>query len=79
MTDKRKSAVVLRAGAKDYTVIMTMTSNMTVTVKSREPTVAEYITEMHKQWRIEQGTGGHEKKDQEDFQQGQRRSRERTR
>ena len=48
MIDKRKLALVLRAGAKDYAVIMAMTSTMTVASKSRKPTAAEYITEMHK-------------------------------
>ena len=48
MIDESKSAVVLRAGMKDYAVIMVMTSSMTVTGKSRNPTAAECITEMHK-------------------------------
>ena len=41
MTDERKLAVVLRAGMKDYAVIMAMTSTMTVSAKSRKPTAAE--------------------------------------
>ena len=43
MTDERKLAVALRADAKDYAVIMAMTSTMIISAKQRKPTAAEYI------------------------------------
>ena len=64
MTEVRKAAVVLEAGTEDYSVIMTMTSSMTTSVHSREATEAEFIAEMHKQYRIGQNTIGSKKKHQ---------------
>ena len=43
-------------------LIMAMTSAMTVVAKQRKPTLAEYIADMHKQYRIGQVTSGHKKK-----------------
>ena len=62
MTEIRKVAVILRAGAKDYAVIMSMTSTMTQAAHTRTATAAENITEMHKQYCIGRNTIGSEER-----------------
>ena len=61
MTGIKKAAAILQADAKDYSAIMAMTSSMEISAHSRKATAAEYITEMHRQYR---NTNGSRKKHQ---------------
>ena len=51
-TKRKKAAVVLRAGSKDYSVIMAMISSMGQATSQRSATAAEYVAGMHMQFRI---------------------------
>ena len=62
LTDVRKTAVMLRAGVADYASIMVSLGTVMQVTKTRAPTAAEYITEMHKQFRIEKEKADSEKK-----------------
>ena len=62
MTEVRKTAFVLRAGASDYSSVMVSLGTVMQLTKQRDPTSAEYITEMHKQFRIEKVKAEGEKK-----------------
>ena len=64
MTEVRKAAVILEAGTKDYSVIMTMTPSMITSAHPGKATEAEFIAEIHKQYRVGQNTNGSKKKHQ---------------
>ena len=64
MTDSKKAAVILRAGAKDYSVIMTMTSSIALATMKQKATAKESIDEIHNQFHIGQNKTATEKKHQ---------------
>ena len=62
LTETRKTAVVLRAGASENSSVMATLGTVMQLTNQRDPTSAEYITEMHKQFRIEKVKAEGEKK-----------------
>ena len=48
MTERKKAAVVLRAGSKDYSVIMATKPSMVQATSKQPATPAELVVEMHK-------------------------------
>ena len=66
MTERKKAAVVLRAGSKEYSVIMTMPSSMQKSTLKRPATSAELAAEMYKQYRIAGHKTGKKSKEETD-------------
>ena len=65
-TDKKKIAVILCAGKRDYAKVMTVTNTIIKTVEKRDAYPREMVVAMYKQWRLQGNKEGAHKKVEDD-------------
>ena len=63
LSEKKKAAVIIRAGKKDYATIMAVTGTSIRGARNRAATAKELTLEMHKQWRIQGNVAGDDEVD----------------
>ena len=63
INEKRKAAIIIRAGKMHYASVLTSTSQLVRQLHSRQATSRELMNEMRAQWRIESKTNGNNEDD----------------